>query len=287
MNRPGSLVATIRSVLAERPDELIIIDQSSDDATRLAVESSGNPSIRYVHSEVVGLSRAYNTAIALAANELLAFTDDDCTVPAGWLDSVRHAFKRHPDSPLIYGQVVAGSMELAPGDYIPEFRFTEERRMTPGAPFWVAGMGANFCARKSRIRAVGGFDEALGGGGKFSSSQDFDLAFRTWRAGHTVVLDPSMVVHHFGLRTSEQWPKTARAYGIGDAAFYLKHTRCHDGLALRLLLAKSARELVLPVVRLLQRRPYSAAYAAGFARGLATSFRHPIDSRSKRYASIS
>ena len=44
-----------------------------------------------------------------------------------------------------------------------------------------------------------------------------------------------MQVDHYGTRTKDQWPATMANYGIGDGAFYSKHIRCGDLLALWLL----------------------------------------------------
>ncbi len=284
-NRADSLTNTLASVLAEDPAEVVIIDQSDDGATEALVKSIGDDRLKYVFSSVAGLSKAYNTGIQNATSELLAFTDDDCVVPQGWLSQVRRAFEAHPEASMIYGQVLAGEMELAPGAYIPEFRIAHEWKVLPRGPVTVAGMGANFCARRQALIDVGGFDEALGGGGKFSSSQDFDLEYRMWRAGHPVVFTPDVVVLHYGARTRDEWPRTAHAYGIGDGAFYLKHARCRDGVAARLLVTKLAKEATTPFYRFVRRKPYSGEYASGFIRGMAKSFRHPVDRRTRRYAS--
>jgi hypothetical protein len=97
------------------------------------------------------------------------------------------------------------------------------------------GMGANMAIRRRMLDDVIGFDEALGGGAPLRSSQDFDCSFRAYRAGYAILLEPDVKVDHYGSRTPEQWPATQRNYGIGDGAFYSKHIRCGDLLALRLL----------------------------------------------------
>jgi GT2 family glycosyltransferase len=48
--------------------------------------------LRYIRREERGLSRAYNRGVAEAIHELIAFTDDDCVAPPGWLDAVARAF---------------------------------------------------------------------------------------------------------------------------------------------------------------------------------------------------
>ena len=67
MNRADSLPDAVVSVLREDPDELVVVDQSTDWRTRDYILSLGDSRIRYVHSEIAGLSRAYNTAMHNAA----------------------------------------------------------------------------------------------------------------------------------------------------------------------------------------------------------------------------
>lgn len=282
-NRCESLVAAVRSVLRENPDELVIIDQSDGPEARLLMEGLNDARVKYVHTPVAGLSRAYNLALRLSENELIAFTDDDCVVPAGWLDAARAVAQENPEAALIYGQVVAGTDDIPPGAYIPELRFDRAEKFASGGPFRIIGMGANFAARRSELLAVGGFDEALGGGGIFRSSQDFDLQFRLWRAGKTVMIHPGLRVDHFGVRTREQWPATARAYGFGDGAFYIKHVRFRDGMGMRLFARKVLKEAARPVVTKVRGRHYAPDYAIGFIQGVKAGIRHPLVRSTRRY----
>lgn len=143
MDRSQSLRQALRSVVAEQPDAIVIVDQSRDDASKRVVESFGCPRVHYVHSSTPGLSRAYNLGIRTATTELLAFTDDDCTVPTGWLSAIKKVMAENPDAALVYGQVRPGHMPMQVGDYIPELTFTEVQRFARGSRFQIYGMGAN------------------------------------------------------------------------------------------------------------------------------------------------
>ncbi len=282
-NRDLSLGNTLATVLATDPSEVVIVDQSDTDATRLLVESLNDPRLKYHHSSVPGLSRAYNKVVSLASHEYVAFTDDDCTVPSDWLEVGVGLLDENPKVSMIYGQVLAGEVELEKGDYIPELKLAKVESFTPGGHFRVLGMGANFVARASAIMEVGGFDDLMGGGGKFKSSQDFDMQFRLWRAGHTVLAHPGLFVLHYGLRTHQEWPHTARAYGYGDGAFYLKHVKLKDFTAMRLLAKVVLKETARPLVRKARRHHYRSDYASGFASGFRAALKHPVDARTRRY----
>lgn len=287
-NRAELIAGAVQSVLAnDHPCfELIIIDQSDGDDTRRALDGlAGDPRLRYFHTTQAGLSGAYNAAVRAGRAQLLAFTDDDCIAPPDWLTAVQREFDSDPEADLVYGQVRA-PVELrdAALGIVPQLLFPSRRRLSVRDGFVVAGMGANFAARRRAFEAVGGFDEMLGGGGPLRSSQDFDFQFRLFRASRVSVLSPDLNVLHYGLRTSAQWPQTNLAYGVGDGAFYMKHVRCGDLLAGRLLarqfLLEAARTVWKPLVR---RKRHSPAYLRGLVVGSWKSFHFGVDRRRRLY----
>jgi glycosyltransferase involved in cell wall biosynthesis len=242
-NRPASLARTLESLSAQRfaDFEVVVVDQSSDGNTRRIVEglSGEDPRFGYLHLETPGLSRAYNVGIAASRSPLLAFTDDDCTVPVDWLDSIVAAFAAQPDVLLMYGQVLLPpevDLRGESGGVIPTLRITERRVLGRNRPFELFGMGANFAARRRVFELVGPFDEVLGGGGPLESSQDFDFMYRVFRSGYGTLLEPTVMVHHYGFRSSAEWPATMRSYGIGVGGFFAKHVRMGDPRAARLLM---------------------------------------------------
>ena len=100
--------------------------------------------------------------------------------------------------------------------------------------------------------SIGGFDQVLGGGGPLRSSQDYDLAYRTYKSGSVILLRPEVTLRHDGRREAEDWPALLLNYGTGDGAFYMKHVRCRDPFAAWLLakvLARSAAKSASPAAR--------------------------------------
>lgn len=241
-NRPDTLGQALESVAeCEYGDyDVHIMDQSTDDLSRKVVEEiaarfAGKLKINYHHLEKAGLSRAYNLGIAASTGEIIACTDDDVVVPRDWLAQIARAFGNDKDAGLLYGQVlIPESLVEAErnGLVVPSLPIPKYQRLIKGGTrYKVFGMGANYALRRSIVDRVGPFDEALGGGGPLRSSQDFDFAYRVYRAGYAIILVPEVKVDHYGSRNPEQWPGTMTAYGIGDGAFYSKHIRCGDLLA--------------------------------------------------------
>ena len=95
-NRSRSLSKTLESVAASRlPDsvdwEVLAVDNNSTDCTREVVERfcRRNPGrFRYVFEPQPGKSFALNRGIREARGDVLAFTDDDVTVEATWLQNL-------------------------------------------------------------------------------------------------------------------------------------------------------------------------------------------------------
>ncbi len=296
-DRPDTVGQAIESVARCRFDDdfdLHVMDQSTTDATRVIVERLADQfrdrlPIVYHHLDKAGLSRAYNTGIRATSGRIVACTDDDVVVSPDWLARIVEAFGRDPELGLLYGMVlVPDSLRdaEASGTIVPTLWRTNALRMHErDHNFIVWGMGANMAIRRAMIDSVGGFDEALGGGAPLRSSQDFDFALRTYRAGYAISLDPTVKVDHYGSRTPEQWPATLRNYGIGDGAFYSKHIRCGDALALRLLFRQFAwvsKTWALESLR--ERRPVAVNdYGRNLFTGIRLGSRFAVDKQRRLY----
>jgi glycosyltransferase involved in cell wall biosynthesis len=289
-NRPDLIGTAVASVLANTyPSfDLLVVDQSTDGRTGDIVRgmTAQHPTLRYLHTDKAGLSRAYNIGIRATTSEILAFTDDDCVAPGEWLATIVAAFEAEPESELMYGQVLLPTALADKADDVPTLPINAPWRLNRRrAPFQLYGMGANFAARRSLFERIGLFDEVLGGGGPLKSSQDFDLQYRAYIAGVTTTYRPDVRIDHYGLRLPEQWPATDRAYGTGDGAFYTKHARCGDVYALRLLIAQflkiGAREALHTLG--IRRRYSRARYLRGYLAGIVGSFGFRVDRTRRLY----
>ena len=111
--RPQDLQRAVRSVFAQdvAPDfEILIVDNDPDGSARTATdvlisEAPEHRPIRYVHEPNAGVANARNTAIAHTTTRLVAFLDDDQSVPPHWLAELAAFHKRCP-VPVTFGPVV-------------------------------------------------------------------------------------------------------------------------------------------------------------------------------------
>ena len=284
-DRPAELARCLPTVLAnEAPDfEVVVVDQSTGDATEQLVARLGDRRVHYRRQRTAGLSRARNAAIAAASGAIYACTDDDCTVPPGWLDRIAAVFAREEQAGLIFG-----AFRAVPHDpdrfYVPSFDPGRYRRLSgPRATYRPEGeAGGTMAIRRRVAAAVGPFDPCLGPGGPFPSGEDTDFTNRALRAGFAVVHDPENVVDHWGARPYADGSAQRLVLGTSLAvgALLAKELRCGNPFApyalLRLLAAKGARVARRPAGG---RRPgrveHLRSWAVGFGRGL----RHPLDCR--------
>jgi glycosyltransferase involved in cell wall biosynthesis len=286
-NRDDKIGTAIASVLAnDHPSfDVTVIDQSTTDATRKVIEpmAAADPRLRYVHVDEAGLSRAYNNGIRRTEGDILAFTDDDCIVAPNWLRTIVDAFAAEPDGDLLYGQVLPAGTSAEDRTLTPLLEIPTPERLSKRDGYKVFGMGANFAARRRLFTSAGGFDEILGGGGALWSSQDFDLAYRTYQSGNVILLRPEVTLRHDGRREAEDWPALLLAYGSGDGAFYMKHVRCRDLYALWLFTRQVTGTAVRWIAKLVLRRPTNNYYLRGLFRGARGSFRFGVDRSTRLY----
>lgn len=272
--------------------DIHIMDQSTTPLTRAVVQQltmrfAAKCRIHYHHLDQAGLSRAYNAGVRASDGDIIACTDDDVVVPGDWLTQIARAFADDPQAGLVFGQVLVPESLTAAcrdGTVVPSFTFDRRRRVVKGEGFTAFGMGANMAIRRALFEQVGGFDEALGGGGPLRSAQDFDFAFRTYRIGTAILMAPEVRVDHYGTRTAEQWPRTLENYGIGDGAFYAKHIRCGDALALWLFFKVIIRAPVRRIRRLLREgRWRDDPYAMHLFHGVRAASKFAIDRKHRLF----
>ena len=202
-DRPTALGDCLTSLLATTgvEFEVLVVDQSQDDATRKLVSMIGDPHIRYVRACVRGKSRALNLALKHSRFELLALADDDITVPPEWLLDGTSVLQNRPEVALVFGAVRAVPHDRS-RSFIPEFIPTRERliRSRFGLQLPRAGMGASAFTRRSAVQCVGGWSEHLGPGSIGESGDDWDLAYRLLKSGWQVLVSPRPSVLHSGGR---------------------------------------------------------------------------------------
>jgi GT2 family glycosyltransferase len=285
-NRGDTVLLALRSLQAStHPSfEIILIDQSSDNRTRDAVEPYLSDSrLRYVCSQTRGLGRSHNIAIREARSDLLIITDDDCEVPPDWLEKMASIFHRDSKVAVVYCNVDAAPHDADAG-FIPAYHCAPPRMLTrPGRIS--GGIGAGMAVRKSLVLEIGGFDDYLGPGASFPSCDEQDLSARALLRGYHVCLTDETSIVHYGFRTWEEGKQLTR-----------RDCRAAGAVSGKLFRSGHIAMICAPVQVLWQfillmwndvkrfRRPRGAARITFFVRGFLQGLRAPIDRATMRFS---
>lgn len=188
------LARAIESVLAQtrRPDEIVVVDGQSIDAT--ARIATSYPLVRYVLQSGRGISDAYNLGIETARGGILSFlSHDDVWTPDKLALQVDYLV-RNPD---VQCTVAKARFVLEPGEPPP-----------PGfRPEWLAGdhpayIMETLVARRGAFETVGLFDPA------FPTGEDVDWFARAKDSGISIALVPEtlLIKHIHGTNISLTTP---------------------------------------------------------------------------------
>ncbi len=186
--------------------EVVVVDNNSSDRTSEVVEDFGSRypgRFRYLFEPRPGKSHALNAGIRDARGEILAFTDDDVTVEATWLQNLTAALHNRE-------WAGAGGRTLPERSFVPPRWLPPDRRhaLAPLAIFdrgpearelTEAPYGNNMAYRKTVFEKHGGFRADLGpraGSRRPQKCEDSEFGTRILAAGERVRYEPSAIVYH-------------------------------------------------------------------------------------------
>jgi glycosyltransferase involved in cell wall biosynthesis len=232
-DRSAMLEDCLTSVLggSAMPREIVVVDQSRDDATLHVVQRTrGGVPVRHVRGVGTGLSRARNQGIAACTAPVIAFTDDDCRADPCWMESLTGSIRKGQAEAavgLTRPEAGAAGKQETFSAYVPKGRPVFSRRTHP----WRLGGGGNFAASRRALERAGPFDERFGPGAPLLSAEDMDMIHRLLRAGERIVYEPDAVVWHRSWRSEAQNRHLSRAYGVGAGGYFVKYLLAGDWLS--------------------------------------------------------
>jgi hypothetical protein len=159
-----------------------------------------------------------NAAWRAARAPVIAFTDDDCRPPPGWLEAALSAARRHP------GAIVQGATEPDPEEaHLLRAPHARTQRVVPPGAYAEA---CNMVYPRELLDRLGGFDERMLGG------EDTELALRAVEAGAARAAAPEVLTWHavatpwLGSRLRSAWrwrdlPKLAKRHPAHRSAYPL------------------------------------------------------------------
>ena len=249
--RPATLGRCLDSLLAlDYPDvEVVVVDNApATSATAELVHARRDDRVEYAVEPRHGLANARNRGLSASTGELVAFTGDDAVVDRDWATALAEAFAAVPRAGCVTGLIMPAELETRPqvllerrGAFPGGFRLAEHHVDDPAAhPFFPLaaarlGSGANMAFRARSLRALGGFDGALGTGTPARGGDDLLAFFRTAVSGHSLVYQPAAVVWRHHRREPQALSKQAFGYGVGLGAYLTATVAREPRTALSLL----------------------------------------------------
>lgn len=164
-NEERMLPAALHSLLAQTrvPDEIILVNNASTDATRAMAEAI--PGVRIVDEPRRGLVQARAAGRTAARGDILFYMDADCRAPLQLIERIEQRFARSRGLVAVTGPYRfydwdwVGRVGARLYDHLlarPAHVLSQDL-LSVGAILY----GGNFAVRASAIDAIGGFDTSI------------------------------------------------------------------------------------------------------------------------------
>ena len=184
------------------PDEVIVIDNGSDDGSLAAIEKYRDNIVVIESSKNLGFAAACNLGALEAKGDWLIFLNPDAFPDTDWLDSYESAIRRNPNVVSFTGLLLsqdrccidgAGDVYHISGLAWRRLHGTPVSQAAAFEQQVFSACGASSVVKREIFIAVGGFDEDF-----FCYMEDVDLGFRLQLLGYQCLLVPDAVARHIG-----------------------------------------------------------------------------------------
>lgn len=242
-NRAAQLSHCLDAIAAlDYPSDLldiVVVDNAPVDETTKQVVAR-YPGMRYVREPAPGLDRARTRAIQEARGQVIAYTDDDVSVDAGWVKAIARAFEDEPHAMAVTGLVVPDELDTPAqllferyGGFGRGFRRAVYRvpdgvgtvRLYGGTGRF--GTGANMAFRRVFFDRHGVFDPALDVGTPANGGGDLEMFLRVLKQGYALVYEPAATVRHRHRRSYAELRTQIANNGVGFYAYLVRTARTY------------------------------------------------------------
>lgn len=192
--------------------EIIVVDGNSSDGTREIVLQY--PTVKFLTEERPGLNAARNTGIRNSMGEIIAFTDSDCVVSRDWIKKIVENFEEGKVA-CVGGNALGFYKDLisryCDESLMPVLRvFRRKKMLDEIKPPLQYPAGCNMAIRRNILSEVGDFDENI----EYGFDED-ELVERICNTGHTMLLDPKLLIRHKHRSSVRELLKQTFRYGRG------------------------------------------------------------------------
>ncbi len=193
--------------------EILVVDNGSTDRTAEIVKSFP---VRYLREERPGPSAARNKGIEASKGEILAFTDADCVVTAGWLQELVRGFVGE-EVGVVVGEVLAYPPQTPAERYMAMRKPLRQmwNLSYPVSPWFAT---SSVALRRKVFDNIGLFDPQI------LTGEDVDISWRFFQnKNFKLVHRPKSVVFHRHRVTTWGLFKQYQGYGYGRAILSRKY----------------------------------------------------------------
>ena len=199
--------------------EVLIVDQNDDNRLISIVDAYKNLfSIKYLRSKT-GVSRARNIGLNYASGDIVCFPDDDCQYSGQLLKRISEFFSKNKD----YDGLSARTTDWKGNDTAAVFK--SNGQVINKNNLWSSHNEVGLFLRKNSLKQIGEFDESMGVGAYFASSEGTDLVIRLLKNGKKIFCDYTYIIYHPQISelSSSNLKRRGVTYGRGVGRLIRKH----------------------------------------------------------------
>jgi glycosyltransferase involved in cell wall biosynthesis len=214
-NRLPQLKLTLESVLMQTHSsyEVIVVDDGSTDGTEIYLKSLVERKVKYISQNNKGPAAARNNGIKLASGKFIAFTDDDCIVPADWLTRLENTFESTGAD--IVGGVVKNTCKIFFSEVSQQITnfFVRKLNEREASSFLTSN---NIAYRAGVLKNAGGFEESF----RKAGGEERALNWKIIMVGGKSVFAPDIVIEHYHKMGLSKFIRQQINYGRGSYLLY-------------------------------------------------------------------
>lgn len=220
LDRPRLLSRCLQTLAASFPQdaETIVVSDGGTISLEPYLEPFMEPlRLRYVRAPHRGPAAARNYGLGVARGSIVLFTDDDCRLRPGWVESLASGVSVSP--PVAAGGTTLNGFSANPYDdaaqVVLDLVARHDKAMGWTPRFFPSN---NLAFPADALREIGGFDES------FRTAEDRELCRRWRRAGFSLNRVPGAIVEHAPNLDFGRFVRQFLAYGRGAAQFHASET---------------------------------------------------------------